>query len=79
MPKQVVKLTFPGRLIKEPVTFQMAAKFKLVANIRRAKVTATVGELVLELEGTAANLERGRKFLADKGVKVEPVIGNVIE
>lgn len=78
MPTQRVKLTFPGDLIKQPVTFQIAAKHKLVANIRRANVTATVGELVLELEGTRANLEKGLKAFAAKGVKVEPVVGSVL-
>jgi len=77
--KQWVKLTFPTRLIKEPVTFQMARKYKLVPNIRRAKVTTTVGELVLELEGTKPNLDKGLTYLAKKGVKVEPVVGNIIE
>lgn len=79
MPKQLVKLTFPTRLIKEPVTYRMALKFKLVPNIRRAKVTTAVGELVLELTGTKDNLDRGVAYLTKKGVKVEPVIGNVIE
>jgi ABC-type methionine transport system ATPase subunit len=46
-----VKLTFPQELIKEPVVFTMAKKFDVMPNIRRAKVTESVGEVVLELEG----------------------------
>lgn len=79
MPKRWVKLTFPGSLIKRPVTFQVAVKHKLTANIRRAKVTATAGELVLELIGTQPNLEKGLKAFAARGVKVEPVTGNILE
>ena len=79
MSRRLVKLTFPTKLIKEPVTYRMAMKYKLVPNIRRAKVTPTVGELVLELTGTEADLEKGLAFLVRKGVKVQPVIGNVIE
>ena len=79
MATQRVKLTFPGNLIRQPVTFKIAAKHKLVANIRRAKVTATVGELVLELEGAKADLEKGLKEFAAKGVKVEPVAGSALE
>lgn len=79
MAKQWVKLTFPTRLIKQPVIFQMAMRYKVVPNIRRAKVTPSVGEVVLELEGAHKQLEKGTSWLAKKGVKVEPVVGNVIE
>ncbi len=79
MAKQLVKLTFPTRLIKQPVTYWMAMKYKLVLNIRRAKVTTTVGELVLELDGTKINLDKGLTYLAKRGVKVEPVVGSIIE
>ena len=79
MARQLVKLTFPTRLIKEPVTYRMAMRYELVPNIRRAKVTTTVGELVLELTGTKENLDRGLTYLSKRGVKVEPVVGNVIE
>jgi len=45
-------------LIKEPVTFRMTKKYDIIPNIRRAKVTDTTGELVLELEGEEKNLEK---------------------
>jgi ABC-type methionine transport system ATPase subunit len=52
-----VKLTFPQHLIKEPVIFKMAKKYDVMPNIRRARVTETVGEMILELEGTEKNME----------------------
>lgn len=79
MAKRMVKLTFPEGLIKEPVTFRMAKQFDIMPNIRRAKVTDTVGELVLELEGEEGNLEKGIKYLEDKGVIIEPAVGDIIE
>lgn len=79
MAKEWVRLTFPARLIKEPVTFKMAMRYRLVPNIRRAKVTSTVGELVVELEGAKPNLAKGLAFLKKKGVKVESVVGDVLE
>lgn len=79
MARQVIKITFPSKLIKSPVTFTMAKKFNLVPNIRRAKVTATVGEIVLEVTGTREALDRGLAWLVKSGVKVEPVVGSVIE
>lgn len=77
--KKRVKLTFPQRLIKEPVIFTMAKKFDVMPNIRRARVTETVGEMVLELEGTEENLEKGIKHLREQGVEIELVEGDIIE
>lgn len=77
--KKIFKLTFPQRLIKKPLTFQMAKKYDIIPNIRRARVTRTVGELVLELTGEKDLIEKGIKYLKKSGVKIEPVEGNVIE
>lgn len=77
--KRRVKLTFPQQLIKEPVIFTMAKNHDVMPNIRRARVTDTVGEMVLELEGSEENLEKGIQYLRDKGVDVELIEGDVIE
>ena len=79
MPKKVVHLIFPQRLIKKPAIYTMAIKHHVIPNVRRAKVTETVGEMVLELEGTRENLEKGIRFLIRQGIKVEPLLGDVIE
>ena len=68
-----LKLTFPQDLIKEPVIFTMAKKFEVMPNIRRAKVTESVGEVVLELEGAEKELDAGIAYLKERGVKVEAV------
>ena len=77
--KRRVKLTFPQNLIKEPVLFIMAKKYDVMPNIRRARVTDTVGEMVLEIEGTEENLEKGIQSLRDEGIEVELVEGDVLE
>ncbi len=79
MPKKIVQLIFPQSKIKKPVIYTMALKCKVMPNVRRAKVTESVGEMVLELEGTRENLEKGIRFLTRQGIKVEPVVGDVIE
>jgi len=73
-----VKLTFPQDLIREPVIFMMAKKFDVMPNIRRAKVTESVGEVVLELEGTGKMIEDGIAYLKERGVKVDAVEGDVV-
>lgn len=77
--KTRVKLTFPQHLIKEPVLFSMAKQFNVMPNIRRARITETVGEMVLELDGEDADLGKGIAFLKGKGIEVEMVEGDIIE
>ncbi|MBI4847978.1 MAG: NIL domain-containing protein [Nitrospirae bacterium] len=77
--KTRVKLTFPQQLIREPVIFTMAKKFDIMPNIRRARVTESVGEMILELEGTHENIDKGIESLRQQGVNVELVEGDIIE
>ncbi len=77
--KTRVKLTFPQNLIKEPVIFTMAKKFNIIPNIRRARVTETVGEMVLELDGSDENIEKGIESIKQQGVDVELVEGDILE
>ncbi|PIU41669.1 MAG: ferredoxin [Candidatus Omnitrophica bacterium CG07_land_8_20_14_0_80_42_15] len=79
MAKKMVHLVFPQRLIKKPVIYTMAKKYNVIPNIRRANITETVGEVTLELSGTKENLEKGRKYLERQDVKVEPIIGDIVE
>jgi ABC-type methionine transport system ATPase subunit len=77
--KKRVKLTFPQNLIKEPVIFNMAKNFDIMPNIRRARVTETVGEMILELEGSEGNLNKGVDYLKEQGVVVESAEGDIVE
>jgi sulfur-carrier protein len=73
--KKRVTLVFPPDQIQEPVVFNMAKKFDIIPNIRRARVTETVGEMMLELEGDEKDLVKGIEYLESRGIKVEPVTG----
>ncbi|MDP6685801.1 MAG: NIL domain-containing protein [Candidatus Omnitrophota bacterium] len=79
MAKQIVHLIFPQNLIKEPAIYTMAKKYDIIPNVRRAKITEEIGEVTLELDGTKENLEKGRKYLEKIGIKVEPVVGDIVE
>ena len=78
MAQKQVTLIFPQHLIKEPVIYMMSRECEVLPNIRRAKVTETTGEVTLQLEGNEENLKRAVVFLEKKGVKVEPVTGDVV-
>lgn len=77
--KKRIKLTFPQNLIREPVIFNMAKQFDVMPNIRRARVTETVGEMILELDGQEEDLEKGVQWLKEKGIEVEQVEGDIVE
>ncbi|PIQ83351.1 MAG: ferredoxin [Candidatus Omnitrophica bacterium CG11_big_fil_rev_8_21_14_0_20_63_9] len=78
MARKQVTLIFPQHLIKEPVIYMMAKEYDVIPNIRRAKVTENVGEVTLELEGSDDGLKKAVAFLEKKGIKVEPVVGDVV-
>ena len=74
-----IKLTFPQDLIREPIIFVMAKEFDIMPNIRRASITETVGEIIMELEGSDDNVKKGIESLKQKGVDVELVEGDILE
>ena len=79
MPKRRVMFTFPQELITEPVIYSLGQQFRLITNIRRADVTEDRGWVVLELEGKEADIERGIAWVAEKGVRVDPIVGDIVE
>ena len=79
MAKKQVMFTFPEKLIKEPIIFNLGRQFKIVPNIRRADVTESKGWVVLELEGEEKDIDKGIAWVTGKGVRVDPVVGDIIE
>ncbi len=79
MAKQRVKFTFPQELITIPIIYELGKQFALVTNIRRADVTADRGWVILELDGDLSEIDRGLSWVAAKGVRVDPVEGDLIE
>ncbi|KPK21978.1 MAG: FeS-binding protein [Dehalococcoidia bacterium SM23_28_1] len=79
MAKQRMKFTFPTELIKEPVIYRLCKQFDVVTNIRRADVTEDRGWVILELEGDMEEIERSVQWVIDLGVRVDPVVGDIVE
>lgn len=77
--REALNLTFPTDLIKKPIIHQMSKKFDVVFNLRRAKITEKVGEIVLELEGAEDIIRKAEDWLRSQGLKVEPVTKDTIE
>jgi hypothetical protein len=80
MVKRQVGLIFPTNLIKEPVIYKMSKAVDVVFNIRRAKVTPTIGEIQLELETQDdGTMEKAVQFLTKAGIQVEPITHSTLE
>jgi len=79
MTKKQVVFTFPSELIKEPIIYKLGQQFKIATNIRRADVNGDKGWVVLELEGEKEDIERGIIWVTGKGVRVDPVVGDIVE
>lgn len=74
-----VRFTFEGDAVREPVIYLLGREFDVVTNIRMAAVEQDFGWVVLELEGDAEEIERGLAWVAEKGVRIDPVSGDVVE
>ena len=79
MVKKQVMFTFSEELIKEPMIYNLGQQFKVMTNIRRADVSENKGWVVLELEGEEEDIERGIAWVTSRGVRVDPVIGDIME
>ena len=79
MTKRHVMFTFPPELIREPIIFNLGLQFKVTPNIRRADISENKGWVVLELEGEEKDIEAGIAWVISKGVRVDPVTGDIVE
>ncbi len=79
MAKKQVMFTFPQKMIKEPIIYDLGIKFKVVTNIRRADISEHKGWVVLELEGKEKDIEQGLQWVTEKGIRVDPVTGDIVE
>jgi len=80
MASKHVRMTFTPELIQEPLIYNMGHQFQVVTSIRMADVDASVGWVVLELEGEPDEIERALEWARAKGVRVDdPTLGDVVE
>jgi len=79
MVKRSVMFTFPQDLIKEPIIYNLSQQFNVITNIRRADVSEDKGWVVLELEGEEKDIEEGIAWMTSKGVRIDPVSGDIVE
>ncbi len=79
MDKQRVKFTFPTALVTQPIIYNLGKKYDVITNIRRADVRDEMGWVILELEGSLDEINRGVAWVSSLGVRVDPIAGDVVE
>lgn len=71
--KRIV-LTFPHKMVGQPIVYKLVKDFDLVFNILQAKITPNEeGVMVLELQGKKEDYAEGIKYLTGLGVKIQPL------
>ena len=79
MASRRVKITFPEVLVDRPLIYNLGQKFKIMTSIRRADIRANSGWVILELQGDEEEIEKGVQWAISSGVRVDPIVGDVIE
>ena len=79
MAKRQVMFTFPPELVREPIIYILGQQFKVIPNIRQADISESKGWVVLELEGEEKDIEAVIAWLTSKGIRVDPVTGDIME
>ncbi len=74
-----VRVTVPENLIKEPLIYNLGHEFRVITNVRMADVDEKTGWVLLELEGEADEVDRSIAWAQSKGVRVDPIAGDVVE
>ncbi len=79
MVKRQVMFTFPQEHIREPIIYNLSQEFRVTTNIRRADVSEDKGWVILELEGEDGEIEEAVNWMIGKGVRVDPIVGDIVE
>jgi hypothetical protein len=78
MPLRRVTFTFKTDLIQRPVIYELGKFFDIVTNVRRAEVGQDTGWVILELEGSLDEIDRGLAWVAELGVDINPLDGDIL-
>ena len=71
-------LTFPPNKVNEPLTFHLIKDYNMEINILKADINeGKEGKLLLEFRTGKSNMERGLKYLKDKGIEVTSVSNQI--
>ncbi|MHC4605389.1 MAG: NIL domain-containing protein [Planctomycetota bacterium] len=67
------KMTFPEKVLGEPIMHKLSHDLDVVPNILRGRITESSAWLEVELVGSQSSIEEAIEFLGGLGVTVESV------
>jgi hypothetical protein len=76
--KRRIYLTFPTKLVTEPIVCEMYDALGVRFNLRTASVNDELGIIGMELDGEPERVEAAMAFFRARGVRVEPIELDVI-
>jgi ABC-type methionine transport system ATPase subunit len=65
------KMTFPEKVLGEPVIHHLSHDMHVTPNIMRGRITEKSAWLEVELSGAAKSIDKALKFLSERGVSVQ--------
>ena len=68
MPVANVELNAKGDALRLPIIWRLSKLFNVVTNVRRARITEDYGYVILEMEGSTAEVELAKAYLGSLGV-----------
>ena len=78
MQKRRVVLTFPYKLIDQPITSYLVKNYDVIVNILRARINPKEeGRLMIEVSGKEENLDKGIEYLKELGVKIQSLAQDI--
>ncbi len=69
--KRRLFLSFPQKILGEPLLYTLGRDFKVVPNIQGASISKDEALMALEMEGDPAELDRAVAYLRGVGVNVD--------
>lgn len=73
-----IQFTYPSDRIQEPILYEIARRFHLKFNVRRADIDAGIGWVQLMLEGERSEIEAAIEWVEAQGIRADPVEGDVV-
>ena len=70
---RLYKMSFPQKLVSEPIMHKISSEFKVIPNIIRGRITEKGAALDVRLTGSPKALADALAYLAAQGVGVQPL------
>ena len=79
MDRRRVRFTYDVHIVNQPLIYQLGRDFNVVTNIRMADVEEDFGWVILEIDGEPDEIDRALDWARERGVRVDPITGDVVE